>query len=138
MSGLPILTGRASGTSVTSSSGVPETSRDIRATIDCGETCPSPTATYRASRSAYFRSSATRAIVSSDASRLNVWSCRRTNAFTASRPDSIASSRRPRLNHWRIFVLARGVFTNWSQSWLGPSPCAFDAEISTVSPVRSS
>ena len=45
MSGFPILTGRASGTSVTSSSGVPETSRDIRATIDCGETWPSPTAT---------------------------------------------------------------------------------------------
>ena len=45
MSGFPIFTGRASGTSVTSSSGVPETRRDIRATIDWGETCPSPTAT---------------------------------------------------------------------------------------------
>ena len=41
-----IRTGRASGTSaVTSSSPVPLTLRASRATTDCGETCPSPTAT---------------------------------------------------------------------------------------------
>ena len=44
----------------------------------------------------------------------------------------------PRQNHCRILFRARGVFTNWSQSWLGPSPCAFDVRTSTVSPVRSS
>ena len=38
-------TGRASGTSVTSSSALPVTSRDSRASTLCGETCPSPTAT---------------------------------------------------------------------------------------------
>jgi hypothetical protein len=41
-----IRTGRASGTSsVTSSSPVPLTVRERRATTDCGDTCPSPTAT---------------------------------------------------------------------------------------------
>ncbi len=40
-----IRTGRASGTSVTSPPSVPETFRERRATTDCGDTCPSPTAT---------------------------------------------------------------------------------------------
>ena len=52
----PIRTGRASGTSVTSSSEVPDTVRASLATTDWGETCPSPTATYSASRFGNFNS----------------------------------------------------------------------------------
>ena len=51
--------------------------RDSRATTDCGETCPSPTATYSASRSGYFRSATTCSSTSSVASRLNGRFCLR-------------------------------------------------------------
>ena len=49
----------------------PRPSRASRATTDCGDTCPSPIATYSASRSGYFRSAATCCSASSVARRLN-------------------------------------------------------------------
>ena len=57
------------------------------------------------------------------------------NALTSSsRPFSMASSRRSRLNHWRILLRARGVTTRFSQSRLGPAEGTFDVKISTLSP----
>ena len=53
---------------------------------------------------------------------------------SSSRPVSIASSRRLRLNHWRILFLALGVTTICSQSRDGPAPSTFDVNTSTVSP----
>ena len=59
----------------------------------------------------------------------------RRSAFTSSsRPVSIASTRRSRENHCRIFERARGVCANWSQSRLGPAPSTLLVKISTVSP----
>ena len=59
----------------------------------------------------------------------------RRSAFTSSsRPASIASTRRSRENHCRIFERARGVCTNCSQSRLGPAPSTLLVKISHVSP----
>ena len=52
----------------------------------------------------------------------------------SSRPDSMASSRRSRENHWRIFDAARGVAAICSQSRDGPAPSTLEVKISTVSP----
>ena len=49
-------------------------------------------------------------------------------------PASIASSRRSRANHCRIFVRARGDLTNSSQSRDGPAFSALDVNTSTMSP----
>ena len=46
----------------------------------------------------------------------------------------MASSRRLRLNHWRILLRARGVATTLSQSRDGPAPSTLDVKTSTVSP----
>ena len=61
----------------TSSSVVPCTSRERRATTDCGDTCPSPTATKSASRLGNFISFASCGSASSVASRLNGTFCLR-------------------------------------------------------------
>ena len=49
----------------------------------------------------------------------------------------MASTRRSRENHCRIFVRALGVCTNCSQSRLGPAPSTLLVKISTVSPEAS-
>ena len=53
---------------------------------------------------------------------------------SSSRPDSMASSRRSRLNHWRILLRARGLTTIFSQSRLGPAEGTLEVKISTLSP----
>ena len=105
--------------------------------MDCGETCPSPIATYSASSVGYFSSVATCAMASSDARRFSGRCCLRIAAFISSRPVSSASSRRSRLNHCLILFRARGLFTICSQSWDGAASRAFDVMTSTVSPVCS-
>ena len=62
---------------------------------------------------------------------------RRNSLVSSSRPASIASSRRSRLNHWRILLRARGEPTNCSQSRDGPAVSTFEVKISHVSPLRS-
>ena len=52
-----------------------------------------------------------------------------------SRPKSTERSRASALTHWRIFVRAREVFTNFNQSLLGWWPVA--VVISMVSPFLS-
>ena len=49
----------------------------------------------------------------------------------------MASSRRSRENHWRIFDPARGVATMPSQSRDGPVPSTLEVKISQVSPELS-
>ena len=66
----------------------------------------------------------------------NEW--RRIARASCSRPDSIASSRRSLLNHWRILLRARGERTKASQSRLGPADSSFDVNTSTTSPLASS
>ena len=56
---------------------------------------------------------------------------------SSSRPFSMASSRRSRLNHWRILLRARGVTTIFSQSRLGPADGTLEVKISTLSPELS-
>ncbi len=55
----------------------------------------------------------------------------------ASLPASIASSRRSLANHCRIFVFARGLATNDSQSRDGPAASDFEVKTSTMSPLAS-
>ncbi len=55
----------------------------------------------------------------------------------ASLPCSIASSRRSLVNHCLILLRARALFTNASQSLLGPLSGFFDVNTSTTSPVVS-
>ena len=45
------------------------------------------------------------------------------------------STRRSRLNHWRILLRARGEATNCNQSRDGPAVSTFDVKISHVSPL---
>ncbi len=52
---------------------------------------------------------------------------------SSSRPVSMASSRRSRLNHCRILLRARDDATICSQSCDGPAVGDFDVKISTVS-----
>ncbi len=47
------------------------------------------------------------------------------------------STRRSRLNHWRILLRARGDATNCSQSRDGPADSTFEVKISHVSPLCS-
>ena len=63
---------------------------------------------------------------------------RRNSFVSSSRPISTASSRRSRLNHWRILLRARGDSTNASQSCDGAADSSFEMKISHVSPLRSS
>ncbi len=58
---------------------------------------------------------------------------RRRALVSSSRPFSIASSRRSRLNHWRILLRALGEATICSQSRDGPADGTFEVMISTVS-----
>ena len=58
---------------------------------------------------------------------------RRSALASSSRPVSMASSRRSRLNHWRILLRAREEATICSQSCDGPAVGDFDVKISTVS-----
>ena len=62
---------------------------------------------------------------------------RRNASVSSSRPFSIMSVRRSRLNHWRILLRARGDLTNASQSCDGPAVSTFDVKISHVSPLVS-
>ena len=59
---------------------------------------------------------------------------RRRASISSSRPASSASSRRSLLNHWRILLRARGLWTIFSQSRLGPARSTLDVKISQVSP----
>ena len=63
--------------------------------------------------------------------------CLRIARAMASRPCSMASSRRSLVNHCLILLRARGLRTNVSQSWLGPESGFFDVKISTTSPLDS-
>jgi hypothetical protein len=58
---------------------------------------------------------------------------RRSSFTSSSRPSSMASSRRSRENHWRIFVRARDEATMPSQSRDGPAVGDLEVKISTVS-----
>ena len=62
---------------------------------------------------------------------------RRSSSASSSRPCSIMSRRRSRLNHWRILLRARGDLTKPSQSCDGPAVSTFDVKISHVSPLAS-
>ena len=80
---------------------------------------------------------ATRRPSSSSVGRASFWTgrpSRRSALTSSSRPVSMASSRRSRENHWRIFVAARGVATNCSQSRRRARALDLDVKISTVSP----
>ena len=52
-------------------------------------------------------------------------------------PASTAASRRSLENHCRILFRARGLWTNFSQSRLGPASAVLAVKISTVSPLSS-
>src|ERR1035437_7690746 len=58
---------------------------------------------------------------------------RRSSLVSSSRPTSLASSRRSRENHWRIFERALEDPTMFSQSLEGPAVGALEVKISTVS-----
>jgi len=58
---------------------------------------------------------------------------RRRALVSSSRPFSIASSRRSRLNHWRILLRALDEATICSQSRDGPAEGELEVTISTVS-----
>ena len=62
---------------------------------------------------------------------------RRNSSVSSSRPASIMSTRRSRLNHWRILLRARGDATNASQSCDGPAVSTFEVKISHVSPLAA-
>ncbi len=76
---------------------------------------------------------ATSASACSEASFWTGSPSRRSSLISSSRPNSMASSRRSRENHWRILVRARDEATMPSQSRDGPAVGALEVKISTVS-----
>ncbi len=118
-----------------STSSRPPTCSTRRFTTESADIRLSPISAYKADTSFSLRSWAI-SVSSSGVSTSRMGRFRFLMArFRASLPRSIASSRRSLENHDLIFVFARGLLTNWSQSRLGPEFSSLLVKISTTSPL---
>ena len=111
----------------------PRSSRARRWTIDWADTWLSPMAAYSASTSVRFIEWATWVRALEAITFCSGMPSRRNPLASSSRPVSMASSRRSRLNHCRILLRARDEATSFSQSREGPAVGALEVKISTVS-----